>query len=80
MVRVARVARETHEYFNAHRPELASATEAFTGVDRASQAPDTVNYAVDATPRDLQPWIAAAVKYGNIPRAFDAADLFVALS
>jgi hypothetical protein len=39
-----------------------------------------VNYAVDATPRDLQPWIAAAVKYGNIPRAFDAADLFVALS
>jgi NitT/TauT family transport system substrate-binding protein len=77
--RFVRVVREVHEYFNSHKPELAAATETFTGVPRAQQAPETVTYATDAGPRDLQTWIAAAAKYGTIPRTFDAAELFVNL-
>ena len=77
--RFVRVVREVHEYFNTHKPEFAAATEAFTGVPRAQQAPDTVTYATDAGPRDLQTWIEAAAKYGTIPRTFNATELFVSL-
>jgi NitT/TauT family transport system substrate-binding protein len=77
MGRFARVMHQAHDYLNNHRDDLATYTEQFTLVPKAQQRPETVAFAVDAGPRDVQPWIVAAARYGTIPKSFDAAELFV---
>lgn len=79
MGRFARVIHQAHEFLNTHRDDLATYTEQFTLVPKAQQRPETVAFATDAGPKELQPWIVAAAKYGTIPKTFDAAELFVAL-
>ena len=79
LTRFARVAKAAHEYINNHRDDLVTYTEQFTGVTREQQAPQAVNFTTTYTPKDLQPWIDAAVKYKVIEKSFDAADLFAKL-
>jgi NitT/TauT family transport system substrate-binding protein len=80
LIRFARVSRAAHDYINNHRDDLVKYTEQFTGVEPARQAPEAVNFTVQYTPKDLQPWIDAAAKYKVIEKGFDAADLFAKLS
>jgi NitT/TauT family transport system substrate-binding protein len=80
LTRFARVARASHEYINNHRDDLVKYTEAFTGVEPAQQSPQAVNFTVNYTPKDLQPWIDAAARYKVIEKGFDAAELFAKLS
>jgi NitT/TauT family transport system substrate-binding protein len=75
--RFVRVIREAQVWCNGHPSEVADLTAAFTGVDRAAVAATRTSFAVEADPRDMAPYVTASVKYELIPRAFDAADLYL---
>jgi NitT/TauT family transport system substrate-binding protein len=77
--RFARVARTANEYLNTHRADFLSYTERFTGVEPAKQTPEATFFTTNYTPKDLQPWIDAAVKYKLIDKPFDASILFAKL-
>jgi NitT/TauT family transport system substrate-binding protein len=75
--RFARVMRESQTYCNAHRTETASLLAQNSGADldailRGGRVSFTQAF---ADPKDLQPLIDVAVKYGAIDKRFDAVDL-----
>src|SRR5262249_23292435 len=74
--RFVRVAKAAHEYMNAHRADLVTYTTQFTNVEPAQQSPQATNFVERSTPKDIQPWIDAAVKYGVIEKSFDASELY----
>lgn len=70
------VLRAAATYTNAHHAETAPMTAAFWGIDPAiltGMTRATVGLAVD--PRDIQPLVDVAAKYGVIDKPFDARDL-----
>ena len=76
--RFVRVIHEAQVWCNAHVAEAGDLTAAFTGIDRATVAATKTVFATDADPRDMQPYVTACAKYEIIPKAFDAADLYMA--
>jgi NitT/TauT family transport system substrate-binding protein len=78
-VRFARVSRVAHEHMNTNKADLVTFTTQFTSVEPARQNPDATNFTVSFTPKDLQPWIDAAVKYKLLDKSFDASELFAKL-
>jgi NitT/TauT family transport system substrate-binding protein len=75
--RFASVIRTAQVWCNTHTNERNDITAQFTGVDRAVVAGIKSVFATDADPRDVQPYIAAAAKYGVIPKAFDAGEIYL---
>jgi NitT/TauT family transport system substrate-binding protein len=74
--RFARVLRQAAIYANRHRSETAPLLAAFTGVDEQTVLRSTREiFAETFEPRDLQPVIDAAAKYGILERRFDAQEL-----
>lgn len=73
----ARVVRESEIYCNAHRAETAPLLAQLAGVDVAQVLRGGRNTfaAAFADPKDLQPLVDAAFKYGAIARNFDVAEL-----
>jgi NitT/TauT family transport system substrate-binding protein len=77
VTRFQRTIREAQTWCNAHVPEAVEITAGFTGVDKAIVASTKTLFATEADPRDMQPYITANAKYGIIPQAFNAADLYL---
>jgi NitT/TauT family transport system substrate-binding protein len=75
--RFARVMREAEIYCNAHRPETAPLLAAFSGVElqQVLRGGRDTYAATFPDPKDLQPLIDSAAKYGTIERRFDALEL-----
>jgi NitT/TauT family transport system substrate-binding protein len=76
--RFARVVREAEIYCNAHKAETAPLLATLSGVDVAQvlKGGRDTYAATFLDPRDVQPIIDAAFKYGVIDRRFDAAEMF----
>jgi NitT/TauT family transport system substrate-binding protein len=75
--RFVRVIREAEIYCNAHRAESAALLAQHSGIDLQvilAGGRDTFA-ATFANPKDLQPLIDTAAKYGAIEKRFDAAEL-----
>jgi NitT/TauT family transport system substrate-binding protein len=75
--RFARVVRDAQIYCNAHKAETAPLLSAYTGADEqlllhSGRATYAANF---ADPRDMQPVVAAAYKYGAVPKIFAAENL-----
>lgn len=77
VTRFVRVIREAQVWCNTHGAEADDITAEFTGVDKATVAGTRSIFATDANPRSMQPYVAAAAKYGIIPQAFNAAELYM---
>ncbi len=77
VTRYVRAIREAQVWLNAHTGEGVELNAGFTGVDKAIVATTRTVFATDADPRVLQPYIAASARYGVIPQAFDAAQLYM---
>jgi len=77
VVRFNRAIRTAQIWCNSHTDEVADLAAAFTGVDRATLATAHQVFATEVRPADMQPYIAACARYEIIPRAFDAAELFM---
>lgn len=77
VTRFRQVIKDAQVWCNAHVPETQDIAAAFTGIDRATLATTRSFYAVDADPKDVQPYITACAKYEIIPKAFDAAELYM---
>jgi NitT/TauT family transport system substrate-binding protein len=76
VAKFVQVLRTAATYTNAHHAETVAMTAAFWGIDPAvlgNMVRATVGTAVD--PRDIQPLIEAAAKYGLIESSFDARQL-----
>ena len=74
--RFVKVMREAQAWANAHPTEVVDLAVGLTGVDRAAIAATRVVFSTEATPKDMQPYVAACAKYGVIPQSFDAAELY----
>ena len=77
VTRYRNVIRDAQIWCNAHAPEAQDMTAAFTGIDRAVLANSRSIFAVDADPRDVQPYVTACARYEIIPKTFDAAELYM---
>jgi NitT/TauT family transport system substrate-binding protein len=76
VARFARVIREAAVYSNAHEEETVPLYAAFAGMEPAVAAQMHRTYtATEFDPRQIQPVIDYAAKYGLIPRTVDAKDL-----
>jgi NitT/TauT family transport system substrate-binding protein len=74
--RFAEVMRAATAYANAHHAETAPMIAAFTGIDVAQAlAMKRVVYGEYLDPRDIQPSIDSAAKYGVIDKSFRAQEL-----
>jgi NitT/TauT family transport system substrate-binding protein len=75
--RFARTMREAETYCNTHRAETAPLLAAFSGVDvqQVLRGGRDTFAAAFPDPKDLQPLIDSAAKYGTIERRFDALEL-----
>jgi NitT/TauT family transport system substrate-binding protein len=75
--RFAQVIREAGIWANTHRAESAAIVAKYTGIDAAViRAGGRDTFATNfADPRDLQPLIDSAAKYGGLERAFNATEL-----
>jgi ABC-type nitrate/sulfonate/bicarbonate transport system substrate-binding protein len=76
--RFARVMRESEIYCNSHRAETAPLLADLSGVAlpqilKGGRDTFAANF---LDPKDVQPLIDAAVKYGALERRFDAAEMF----
>jgi NitT/TauT family transport system substrate-binding protein len=81
LIRFAQVVQRSAAYTNVHHAETVSVTAPFWNVDPEVLA--TMNRAYVATavdPRDIQPVIDAAAKYGVIDKPFPAEDLISAVA
>ena len=64
-------------YANAHPDKTVDLIAAFSGIDRATVATmGRAAYATTLSPALVQPVIDAAARYGAIPKAFSAVELF----
>lgn len=75
--RFARAERDAEVYANGHRAETAPLIAAWSGIDtdavlHGNRAPFAGNL---TNPREVQPWIDVAVKYGVIAKTFSAEEL-----
>lgn len=77
VTRFRNIIRDAQIWCNAHVSEAQDLAAGFTGIDRATLATTRSFFAVDADPRDVQPYIAACARYEIIPKAFDAAELYM---
>jgi NitT/TauT family transport system substrate-binding protein len=77
VTRFRTVIRDAQIWCNAHVSETQDLAAAFTGIERATLATTRSYYAVDANPRDVQPYITACARYEIIPKTFDAAELYM---
>jgi NitT/TauT family transport system substrate-binding protein len=77
VTRYRNVIRAAQVWCNAHAAEAQDMTAAFTGIDRAVLANSRSIFAVDADPRDVQPYVTACARYEIIPKTFDAAELYM---
>jgi NitT/TauT family transport system substrate-binding protein len=77
VARFRSVIRDAQVWCNAHVPETQDIAAAFTGIDRATLATTRSYYAVDANPKDVQPYVTACARYEIIPKPFDAAELYM---
>lgn len=75
--RFRNIIRDAQIWCNAHVSEAQDLAAAFTGIDRATLATTRSFFAVDADPRDVQPYVAACARYEIIPKSFDAAELYM---
>ena len=77
VTRFRNIIRDAQIWCNAHVSEAQDLAAAFTGIDRATLATTRSFFAVDADPRDVQPYVAACARYEIIPKSFDAAELYM---
>jgi NitT/TauT family transport system substrate-binding protein len=77
VARYRNVIRDAQIWCNAHVSDAQDLAAAFTGIDRATLATTRSFYAVDADPRDVQPYVTACARYEIIPKTFDAAELYM---
>lgn len=78
IVRFAQVVESSAAYTNAHSSETIPLIAGFSGLDPAALAGMTRGLCgTDLVPRDLQPVIDAASKYGIVPQRFEARALML---
>jgi NitT/TauT family transport system substrate-binding protein len=80
VLKFVQVLRAAAAYTNTHHAETLAMTAAFWGIDPGALAAMTrASVGLTVEPREIQPVIDAAVKYGVIEEKFDARDLIAPL-